>query len=71
MIRAGVFALTGFAAGLAGPSLTLAFLLNGLVAMFTAGRTPNSAGPSPRREGVSLGEGSTGRPQRFYAEWVS
>ena len=27
MIGAGVFALTGFAAGLAGPALTLAFLL--------------------------------------------
>ncbi len=36
MIGAGVFALTGFAAGIAGPALTVAFILNGFVAMFTA-----------------------------------
>lgn len=36
MIGAGVFVLTGIAAGLAGPALILAFALNGVVTLFTA-----------------------------------
>ena len=36
MIGAGVFVLTGIAAGVAGPALILAFALNGIVALFTA-----------------------------------
>nr|HID14620.1 amino acid permease [Anaerolineae bacterium] len=36
MIGAGIFVLTGIAAGHAGPALLLAFFLNGLIALFTA-----------------------------------
>jgi amino acid transporter/nucleotide-binding universal stress UspA family protein len=36
MIGAGIFVLTGIAAGVAGPGLILAFLLNGFVTLFTA-----------------------------------
>ena len=36
MIGAGIFVLTGIAAGVAGPALIVAFLLNGVVALFTA-----------------------------------
>lgn len=36
MIGAGIFVLTGIAAGVAGPALILAFFLNGVVTLFTA-----------------------------------
>ena len=36
MIGAGIFVLTGLAAGVAGPALLLVFLLNGVVALLTA-----------------------------------
>jgi amino acid transporter/nucleotide-binding universal stress UspA family protein len=36
MIGAGIFVLTGIAAGTAGPGLLLVFLLNGIVTLFTA-----------------------------------
>ena len=36
MIGAGIFVLIGIAAGYAGPSLPIAFLLNGIVTTFTA-----------------------------------
>ena len=36
MIGAGIFVLTGIAAGVAGPALMVVFLLNGLVALLTA-----------------------------------
>ncbi|NQW04211.1 MAG: amino acid permease [Acidobacteria bacterium] len=37
MIGAGIFVLTGIAAGVAGPALVVVFLLNGFVALLTAG----------------------------------
>ena len=36
MIGAGIFVLTGIAAGVAGPALILVFLLNGIVTLFAA-----------------------------------
>jgi amino acid transporter len=36
MIGAGIFVLTGIAAGVAGPALIITFLLNGVVALLTA-----------------------------------
>ena len=36
MIGAGIFVLTGIAAGVAGPALILTFALNGIVALLTA-----------------------------------
>ena len=36
MIGAGIFVLIGIAAGVAGPALLITFILNGLVALFTA-----------------------------------
>ena len=36
MIGAGIFVLTGIAAGVAGPALLLVFALNGVIALLTA-----------------------------------
>ncbi|MCK4898009.1 MAG: amino acid permease, partial [Anaerolineales bacterium] len=36
MIGAGIFVLTGIAAGVAGPALVMVFILNGIVTSFTA-----------------------------------
>jgi len=36
MIGAGIFVLTGIAAGVAGPGLIITFSLNGFVALLTA-----------------------------------
>ncbi len=72
MIGAGVFALTGFAAGLAGPALTLAFLLNGMVAMFTAVSYAELGAAFPEAGGGYLWvKEALMDPNGFYAGWMS
>jgi nucleotide-binding universal stress UspA family protein len=57
MIGAGIFVLTGIAAGIAGPGLVLVFLLNGVVIV------PEGAGPAERvRAQQFLDEAATGLP---------
>ena len=72
MIGAGVFALTGFAAGLAGPALILAFLLNGFVALFTAVSYAELGAAFPEAGGGYLWvKEALVDPNGFYAGWMS
>ncbi|RBI61080.1 amino acid transporter [halophilic archaeon] len=72
MIGAGVFALTGFAAGLAGPALTAAFILNGFVAMFTAVSYAELGAAFPEAGGGYLWvKEALVDPNGFYAGWMS
>ncbi len=72
MIGAGVFALTGFAAGLAGPALILAFFLNGIVALFTAVSYAELGAAFPEAGGGYLWvKEALADPNGFYAGWMS
>ena len=72
MIGAGVFALTGFAAGLAGPALVVAFLLNGIVALFTAVSYAELGAAFPEAGGGYLWvKEALADPNGFYAGWMS
>jgi len=72
MIGAGVFALTGFAAGIAGPALTLAFFLNGFVALFTAMSYAELGAAFPEAGGGYLWvKEALVDPNGFYAGWMS
>ena len=72
MIGAGVFVLTGIAAGVAGPALVLVFLLNGLVTSLTALSYAELGSAFPEAGGgylwVKEGLGGT---QGFLAGWMS
>ena len=72
MIGAGIFALTGIAAGVAGPALVLAFLLNGLVTLLTAMAYAELGSAFPRAGGgyVWVKE-ALGGTQGFLAGWMS
>ena len=72
MIGAGIFVLTGIAAGEAGPALVLAFFLNGIVTTFTAMSYAELGSCFPEAGGgylwVKEGLGGT---QGFLAGWMS
>ena len=54
MIGAGIFVLTGKAAGIAGPAFLLAFFLNGVVAMLTAGAYAELGASFPEAGGAFM-----------------
>jgi len=72
MIGAGIFALTGIAAGLAGPALILVFLLNGLLTLPTAMAYAELASSMPRAGGgyVWVNE-AVGGVHGFLCGWMS
>lgn len=72
MIGAGIFVLTGIAAGAAGPALILSFALNGIVTVFTAMVYAELGSAIPEAGGGYLWvkEGLPG-PNAFLAGWMS
>ncbi|MDP8957893.1 MAG: amino acid permease, partial [Actinomycetota bacterium] len=72
MIGAGVFVLTGIAAGVAGPALMLAFALNGVVTIFTAMVYAELGSAIPEAGGGYLWvKEALGKSNGFLAGWMS
>jgi len=72
MIGAGIFVLTGIAAGVAGPALVLAFALNGLVTTLTAMSYAELGSAYPEAGGGYLWvKEALGGAQGFLAGWMS
>jgi basic amino acid/polyamine antiporter, APA family len=72
MIGAGIFVLTGIAAGEAGPALILAFFLNGLITLLTALSYAELGSAFPEAGGGYLWvKEGLGGPQGFLAGWMS
>ncbi len=72
MIGAGIFVLTGIAAGAAGPALILSFCLNGFITIFTAMVYAELGSAIPEAGGGYLWvkDGLPG-PNAFQAGWMS
>jgi len=72
MIGAGIFVLTGIAAGVAGPALVLAFLMNGLITSLTAMGYAELGSVFPEAGGGYLWvKEGLGGAQGFLAGWMS
>ena len=72
MIGAGIFVLTGVAAGIAGPAFILAFLLNGIVTFFTASAYAELGGTIPEAGGGYLWvKEALPPPMGFLSGWMS
>jgi amino acid transporter/nucleotide-binding universal stress UspA family protein len=72
MIGAGIFVLTGVAAGVAGPALVLAFCLNGVVATLTAMAYAELGSAFPEAGGGYLWvKEALGDTQGFLGGWMS
>jgi len=72
MIGAGIFVLTGLAAGVAGPALILVFLLNGLVTGLTAMSYAELGSCFPEAGGGYLWvKEALPQPNGFLSGWIS
>ncbi len=72
MIGAGIFVLTGIAAGVAGPALVLVFFLNGLITLLTALSYAELGSAFPEAGGGYLWvKEGLGGSQGFLAGWMS
>jgi amino acid transporter/nucleotide-binding universal stress UspA family protein len=72
MIGAGIFVLTGIAAGVAGPALVLAFLLNGLITSLTALSYAELGSAFPETGGSYVWvKRGLGGANGFLAGWMS
>ncbi len=72
MIGAGIFVLTGLAAGEAGPALVMAFAFNGIITIFTGMIYAELGSAIPEAGGGYLWvRDALGRSQAFLAGWMS
>jgi len=72
LIGAGIFVLTGIAAGVAGPASVLAFALNGVVTLFTALSYAELASAVPEAGGgYSFVKKAFPEPWAFTAGWMA